>query len=186
MQVRRERAQIATMAVGLIVFAEQANANEFVASKAADLVAIGRAALHSPNWPLHAREALDDAAGFSEWPLQFGWWLARRKPVLEAAIAVHPPWPSAANRSHFARAIRRACSNPRPIRDTMTMLTRRRLFLSASAALATAALVRPAHAQGASYPAKPIQVKVAFALAGPPTRPFARRPSWSSAPWVNP
>ncbi|HSW19251.1 MAG TPA: NADH:flavin oxidoreductase/NADH oxidase [Ramlibacter sp.] len=81
----RNRAPIATMAVGLIVLPDQANA--VVASNAADLVAIGRAALHNPNWPLHAREALDAAAGFGDWPLQFGWWLTRRKPVLDVAMA---------------------------------------------------------------------------------------------------
>lgn len=49
--IRRE-ASIATMAVGLILDALQAE--QVLQSGAADLVAIGREALYNPNWPLHA------------------------------------------------------------------------------------------------------------------------------------
>jgi 2,4-dienoyl-CoA reductase-like NADH-dependent reductase (Old Yellow Enzyme family) len=45
----------------------------------ADLVAIGREALHDPNWPLHAEAALKaDTMDFGRWPVQAGWWLERR------------------------------------------------------------------------------------------------------------
>ena len=50
-RIRRE-AGIATMAVGLITEARQAQA--IVAGGDADLVAIGRAMLHDPRWPWHA------------------------------------------------------------------------------------------------------------------------------------
>lgn len=81
----KEEACIATMAVGLIVDAHQAN--DIVASGAADLVAIGRAALHDPHWPLHAHEQLVPAGGYATWPQPYGWWLERRKKVLEAALS---------------------------------------------------------------------------------------------------
>ena len=49
----------------------------------ADLVAIGRQALFSPHWPLHAQmELMGDALDFSSWPVQEGHWLARRAQAL--------------------------------------------------------------------------------------------------------
>lgn len=72
----RSEADIATMAVGLIVDAAQAE--EVLRSGAADLVAIGREALFDPNWPLHAEQALDAGSDFANWPVQYGWWLDRR------------------------------------------------------------------------------------------------------------
>jgi 2,4-dienoyl-CoA reductase-like NADH-dependent reductase (Old Yellow Enzyme family) len=81
----KEEARVSTMAVGFIVNAAQAN--DVVASGAADLVAIGRAALHDPNWPLHAHEELVPEEGYDKWPQQYGWWLERRKRPLEAALA---------------------------------------------------------------------------------------------------
>lgn len=80
-----QEAQIPTMTVGLIVLPEQVE--DIVSSGAASLVAIGRAALHDPNWPLHARESLQESAGHDDWPIQHGWWLERRKKVLSAALA---------------------------------------------------------------------------------------------------
>ncbi|MDM0118380.1 NADH:flavin oxidoreductase/NADH oxidase [Variovorax arabinosiphilus] len=81
----KDEVGIATMAVGLIVDAHQAN--DIVASGAADLVAIGRAALHDPHWPLHAQENLQPAVGYAGWPQPYGWWLERRKKVLQAALS---------------------------------------------------------------------------------------------------
>lgn len=83
-QIKQE-AQIPTMAVGLIVTGAQAN--QVIASGSADLVAIARAALHDPYWPLHAQEKLSPGAGYGSWPQQYGWWLERRKKVLDAALA---------------------------------------------------------------------------------------------------
>ena len=79
--IRRE-AEIATMAVGLILHPQQAD--DVVAQGQADLVGIGREALFDPNWPLHARLALGEQDGevFGAWPKQYGWWLERREPGL--------------------------------------------------------------------------------------------------------
>jgi 2,4-dienoyl-CoA reductase-like NADH-dependent reductase (Old Yellow Enzyme family) len=78
-QAIRTKAGIATMAVGLITDPVQAEA--ILAAGQADLIAIGREALDNPNWPLHARRALDDD-GFAQWPPQHGWWLDRRAALL--------------------------------------------------------------------------------------------------------
>ena len=74
-QIRRDGA-IATMAVGLIVEPEQAEA--IVAEGRADLVAIAREALYDPFWPHHAAQALGVDPEFANWPVQYGWWLTRR------------------------------------------------------------------------------------------------------------
>ena len=68
------------MAVGLILTAQQAE--EALQAGRADLIAIGREALHDPNWPLHAAAALGADAEFERWPVQYGWWLARREGLL--------------------------------------------------------------------------------------------------------
>jgi 2,4-dienoyl-CoA reductase-like NADH-dependent reductase (Old Yellow Enzyme family) len=78
----RQKADIATMAVGLILHPQQAE--DILADGSADLIAIGREALFDPNWPLHAQMALEsrDVAAFAAWPKQYGWWLERREPGL--------------------------------------------------------------------------------------------------------
>ncbi|HVV42823.1 MAG TPA: NADH:flavin oxidoreductase/NADH oxidase [Nitrobacter sp.] len=77
----RTEADIPTMAVGLILHPQQAE--DVLAQGSADLIAIGREALFDPNWPLHARMALEqDGETFDGWPQQYGWWLARREPGL--------------------------------------------------------------------------------------------------------
>jgi 2,4-dienoyl-CoA reductase-like NADH-dependent reductase (Old Yellow Enzyme family) len=86
-QVRRD-ADIKTIAVGLILDPEQAEA--IVAKGEADLIAIGRQALYDPNWPLHAERALSgEPVEFDHWPVQAGWWLERRERGLRALRA--PP-----------------------------------------------------------------------------------------------
>lgn len=75
-RVRRD-ADIATMAVGLIV--EPAQAAAVVDGGQADLVAVGRQCLEDPNWPLHAYTDLNPAGRYEKWPRQAGWWLARRR-----------------------------------------------------------------------------------------------------------
>ena len=62
----RERAGIATGAVGLITEPEQAEA--IVASGQADLVLFAREMLRDPYWPLHAARALGADVG---WPVQY-------------------------------------------------------------------------------------------------------------------
>jgi 2,4-dienoyl-CoA reductase-like NADH-dependent reductase (Old Yellow Enzyme family) len=74
-RVRRE-ADIKTMAVGLIVEAQQAE--EILQRKQADLVALARELLYDPFWPLHAAQALGTDSEFAAWPEQYGWYLTRR------------------------------------------------------------------------------------------------------------
>ncbi|MGQ0610885.1 MAG: NADH:flavin oxidoreductase/NADH oxidase [Paracoccaceae bacterium] len=59
-----------TMAVGLIT--TPAEAEELIADGSADLIALGRAALDDPNWPHHARAALEGGDSFGHWPKQAG------------------------------------------------------------------------------------------------------------------
>lgn len=79
----RKQANIATMAVGLILHPQQAE--DVLAAGHADIVAIGREVLFDPNWPLHAELSLADGGDtevFENWPKQYGWWLERREPGL--------------------------------------------------------------------------------------------------------
>lgn len=79
-RIRRE-AEIATIAVGLIVSGPQAE--QILQDGAADLVAVAREALYDPYWPHHAARALGaDASGYAGWPQQYGWWLDKREATL--------------------------------------------------------------------------------------------------------
>lgn len=78
----RNRADIMTMAVGLIVEANQAES--ILRNGQADLVAIAREALVNPNWPLHAEKALRKKSSYSLWPKQFESWLENRARRFEA------------------------------------------------------------------------------------------------------
>ena len=75
-QLRRE-ADIMTMAVGLIIHAKQAE--QIVAQGQADLVAIGREILDDPFWPAHAARTLGADVEYKSLPVQYGWWLDRRR-----------------------------------------------------------------------------------------------------------
>lgn len=75
----RQEADIATMAVGLIV--DPTLADQVLLEGSADLVAVGREPLNNPNWPLHAARSLGVDAEYQHWPQQYGWWLARRPPL---------------------------------------------------------------------------------------------------------
>lgn len=87
----RRAADVATIAVGLILHPQQAE--DILANAHADVIAIGREALFDPNWPLHAELALDGGSGeiFASWPKQYGWWLERREPGLRRLEG--PPLP---------------------------------------------------------------------------------------------
>jgi 2,4-dienoyl-CoA reductase-like NADH-dependent reductase (Old Yellow Enzyme family) len=74
-QIRRE-ADIATMAVGLIIHADQAE--RIIQAGQADLVALGRELLQNPNWPLDAAEKLGIPAPYETVPENYGFWLAKR------------------------------------------------------------------------------------------------------------
>ncbi|HWQ38682.1 MAG TPA: NADH:flavin oxidoreductase/NADH oxidase [Burkholderiales bacterium] len=78
-RVRRE-VGMRTMTVGLILEAHQAEA--ILQAGQADLVAIGREALYDPNWPLHAEVALGVEGEYESWPVQYGWWLEKRRHML--------------------------------------------------------------------------------------------------------
>ena len=78
----RKEAGIATMAVGLILTAQQAE--QALQEGRADLIAVGREALFDPNWPLHAAAALGADPEFAQWPQQYGWWLTRRETLLKS------------------------------------------------------------------------------------------------------
>jgi len=78
----RAEADIVTQAVGLIVDPEQAEA--ILAEGKADLVALARPALYDPNWPHHARRALEPGTSPSEgWPKQMGYAVARMRAVVK-------------------------------------------------------------------------------------------------------
>jgi 2,4-dienoyl-CoA reductase-like NADH-dependent reductase (Old Yellow Enzyme family) len=79
-RIRRE-ADIRTMAVGLILDGHQAE--QILQSEQADLIAIGREALHDPNWPLHAQATLGCQGHFESWPEQYGWWLDKRQQSMD-------------------------------------------------------------------------------------------------------
>lgn len=72
----REHANIATMAVGLILDGLQAEA--LLQDGAADLIAIGREALANPHWGHNAAKALNCDPNYDHWPQQSGWWLDKR------------------------------------------------------------------------------------------------------------
>jgi 2,4-dienoyl-CoA reductase-like NADH-dependent reductase (Old Yellow Enzyme family) len=82
----RQEAGIFTMALGLIVGAQQAEA--ILRQGNADLIAIGREMLRDPFWAAHAAEEPQVDPGFSLLPPQYGWWLNRRsKAGLAEALA---------------------------------------------------------------------------------------------------
>lgn len=91
-EVVRREAGIGTMAIGLISEPEAAEA--IIANGQADLVALARAALDDPNWPLHAQHRLahsDEVYGL--WPIQEGYAVRNmdralnRRPVERARAA---------------------------------------------------------------------------------------------------
>ncbi|MEZ5900574.1 MAG: NADH:flavin oxidoreductase/NADH oxidase [Hyphomicrobiaceae bacterium] len=76
-QAIREKADIKTMAVGLIT--KPSEAASIVDEDRADLVALGREALANPQWPLHAAaELTNNPLDYSAWPVQAGHWLRAR------------------------------------------------------------------------------------------------------------
>ncbi len=74
--IRRE-AEIQTMAVGLIVHAEQAE--EILREGRADLIALAREILYNPNWPMDAARKLGAADHLATVPDQQAFWLGRRE-----------------------------------------------------------------------------------------------------------
>jgi 2,4-dienoyl-CoA reductase-like NADH-dependent reductase (Old Yellow Enzyme family) len=73
--IRRE-AGIMSMAVGLIVHADQAEA--ILQKGQADLVALAREVLYNPNWPMDAAQKLGVDRPFELVPPPYSYWLAKR------------------------------------------------------------------------------------------------------------
>ncbi|RPI42727.1 MAG: NADH:flavin oxidoreductase/NADH oxidase, partial [Betaproteobacteria bacterium] len=73
----RRHAGVMTMAVGLIVHADQAEA--ILQAKEADLVALGRELLVNPNWPMDAALKLGVSKPYEQLPPVYGYYLERRK-----------------------------------------------------------------------------------------------------------
>ena len=73
----REGADIPTMAVGLIVEPDQANA--VIESSSADMVAMGRQLLEDPNFVFHAARELGHPDPFEILPESYAFFLQRRK-----------------------------------------------------------------------------------------------------------
>lgn len=74
-KIRRE-AGIMSMAVGLIVHADQAEA--ILAKGQADLIALAREILYNPNWPMDAAQKLGHDKQFELVPPPYAYWLAKR------------------------------------------------------------------------------------------------------------
>ena len=72
----RKEAGIQTMAVGLIVHADQAE--KILQEGRADLIALAREAMHNPNWPLDAAIKLGAEAPFAMMPSAYEYWLEKR------------------------------------------------------------------------------------------------------------
>jgi len=79
-QVRRE-AQVATVAVGAIMTPKQAEA--ILQAGQADLIAMARAAVGDPNWPVRAHEALAPDASFDAWPFNVRYVLDARDKLMK-------------------------------------------------------------------------------------------------------
>lgn len=78
----RRKANIATGAVGLILDGHQAEA--ILQAGDADLIVVGRQALYDPYFAHHAAQTLGLDPRFDGWDVSAGWWLAKRRPGLEA------------------------------------------------------------------------------------------------------
>jgi len=77
----RKEADIATMAVGIILEAQQA---ETILEKGqADLIAVGRQSQYNPNIAHHWAHDLGINRRFEDWSPEYGWWLEKRIKTLE-------------------------------------------------------------------------------------------------------
>jgi 2,4-dienoyl-CoA reductase-like NADH-dependent reductase (Old Yellow Enzyme family) len=82
-RLRRE-AEIITMAVGLIVHADQAEA--ILQEGRADLVALARELLYNPNWPMDAARKLGVEDAFGTVPPPQAYWLAKRAASVKEVV----------------------------------------------------------------------------------------------------
>ena len=77
----RKEANIATMAVGIILEARQAEA--ILERGQADLVAVGRQSQYNPNIAHHWAHDLGINRRFEDWTPEYGWWLEKRIKTME-------------------------------------------------------------------------------------------------------
>jgi 2,4-dienoyl-CoA reductase-like NADH-dependent reductase (Old Yellow Enzyme family) len=77
----RKEADIATMAVGIILEAQQAET--ILEQGQADLIAVGRQSQYNPNIALHWAHDLGINRRFEDWTPEYGWWLEKRIKTLE-------------------------------------------------------------------------------------------------------
>ncbi len=77
----RNEADITTMAVGIILEAQQAEA--ILQNGQADLIAIGRQSQFNPNIAHHWAHDLGINTHFEDWSPEYGWWLEKRIRTLE-------------------------------------------------------------------------------------------------------
>ena len=77
----RKEAEIPTMAVGIILEAEQAES--ILQNGQADLIAVGRQSQFNPNIAQHWAHDLGLNTRFEDWSPEFGWWLEKRIRTLQ-------------------------------------------------------------------------------------------------------
>ena len=77
----RKEAGIASMAVGIILEAQQAEA--ILQNGQADLIAVGRQSQFNPNIAHHWAHDLGINGRFEEWTPEYGWWLEKRIRTME-------------------------------------------------------------------------------------------------------
>ena len=80
----KKEAKINTMAVGLIVHADQAE--EILQKQKADLIAIAREAMHNPNWPIDAAQKLGVSSSYSLMPSPYEYWLEKRSKQVQNLV----------------------------------------------------------------------------------------------------
>jgi len=80
----RKETDLMSMAVGLIVHAEQAE--EILQSGRADLIAIAREFLHNPNWALDAAVKLGVEDAFKVTPPAYDYWLEKRSSSVKDVV----------------------------------------------------------------------------------------------------
>jgi 2,4-dienoyl-CoA reductase-like NADH-dependent reductase (Old Yellow Enzyme family) len=77
----RKEADISTMAVGIILEAQQAET--ILQNGQADLIAVGRQSQFNPNIAHHWSHELGINTRFEDWSPEFGWWLEKRIRTME-------------------------------------------------------------------------------------------------------
>ena len=80
----KQEAGIKTMAVGLIVHADQAEA--ILQRGQADLIAIAREVLYNPNWPMDAAQKLGVDKQFASVPPPQAYWLSKRASSVKGVV----------------------------------------------------------------------------------------------------